>query len=70
MKKYDLKTYGTFTLVKNFSTGAPPVTYQIEILIDGQALARYLSSAITNKSGLSKLAHGAIVAVNKYPGGK
>lgn len=63
MKTYRHKSCGEFTLVKNFSTGAPPVVHRIELLIDMQALSLYMGSAVSNKSGKSRLAHGAIIAV-------
>jgi len=65
MRTYRHKTYGEFTLVQNFSTGAPPVVHRVELLIDGQALALYMGSCVRNKSGKSKLAHGAIIASYK-----
>lgn len=65
MKTYKHTSLGTFTLVNNFSTGGTPVVHSVELLVDAQALALYLSACIKNKSGKSKVAHGAVIAVYK-----
>jgi hypothetical protein len=53
---------GTVTLVKNFSTGAPPAVHTFEVWADHQAMACAIAyRAMRSKNRYAKAMHGAVM---------